>query len=97
MGLLSRAGSYYPGRARDSVTVTVVSEDFMCDSYLYADELVPTSGLSLNFFSGISSPIYCFLKFCFSHKASLNSHVVYRDFTDPHTNLHASYFCTCPG
>ena len=53
MGFLSGAGSYYSSRARDSATVTVVSEDFMCDSYLYADELVPTSGLSLNFFPGI--------------------------------------------
>ena len=27
MGFLSRAGSYYPSRARDGVTVTVGSED----------------------------------------------------------------------
>ena len=53
MDFLSRAGSYYPSRAHDSVTVTVVSEDLMSDSYPYADVLVPTSGLSLNFFSGI--------------------------------------------
>ena len=53
MGLLSGAGSYYPSRAHDSWTVTVVSEDFMRDSYPYADVLVPTSGLSLNFFPGI--------------------------------------------
>ena len=53
MDFLSRAGSYYPGQAHDSVTVTVVSEDLMRDSYLYADVLVPTSGLSLNFFPGI--------------------------------------------
>ena len=53
MGLLSGAGSYYPGQARDSVTVTVVSGDLMRDSYPYADVLVPTSGLSLNFFPGI--------------------------------------------
>ena len=50
MGLLSGAGSYYPGQARDSVTVTVVSGDFMRDSYPYADVLVPTSGLSIHFF-----------------------------------------------
>ena len=50
MGFLSGAGSYYSSRARDSATVTVVSEDFMRDSYPYADVLVPTSGLSLNFF-----------------------------------------------
>ena len=53
MGLLSGAGSYYPGQARDSVTVTVVSGDLMRDSYPYADVLVPTSGLSLNSFPGI--------------------------------------------
>ena len=53
MDFLSRAGSYYSGRAHDSVTVTVVSEDFMSDSYPYADVLVPTSGLSLNFFPGL--------------------------------------------
>ena len=53
MGLLSGAGSYYPSRARDSVTVTVVSGDLMRDSYPYADVLVPTSGLSLNSFPGI--------------------------------------------
>ena len=50
MDFLSRAGSYYSGWAHDSVTVTVVSEDLMRDSYLYADVLVPTSGLSINFF-----------------------------------------------
>ena len=50
MDFLSGAGSYYPSRAHDSVTVTVVSEDLMRDSYLYADVLVPTSGLSINFF-----------------------------------------------
>ena len=55
MGFLSGAGSYYPGRAHDSATVTVVSEDFMRDSYPYADVLVPTSGLSLNFFPGIAT------------------------------------------
>ena len=55
MGLLSGAGSYYPGQARDSVTVTVVSGDLMRDSYPYADVLVPTSGLSLNFFPGIGT------------------------------------------
>ena len=53
MGLLSRAGSYYPSRAHDSVTETVVSGDLMSDSYPYADVLVPTSGLSLNFFPGL--------------------------------------------
>ena len=53
MGFLSGAGSYYSSQAHDSVTVTVVSEDFMSDSYLYADVLVPTSGLSLNFVPGI--------------------------------------------
>ena len=53
MGFLSGAGSYYPSRARDSVTVTVVSGDLMRDSYPYADVLVPTSGLSLNSFPGI--------------------------------------------
>lgn len=53
MGFLSGAGSYYSSRAHDSVTVTVVSEDLMRDSYPYADVLVPTSGLSLNFFPGI--------------------------------------------
>ena len=53
MGLLSGAGSYYPGQAHDSVTVTVVSGDLMRDSYPYADVLVPTSGLSLNSFPGI--------------------------------------------
>ena len=53
MGLLSGAGSYYPGQARDSVTVTVVSGDFMRDSYPYADVLVPTSGLRINSFPGI--------------------------------------------
>ena len=50
MGLLSGAGSYYPSWAHDSATVTVVSEDFMRDSYPYTDVLVPTSGLSLNSF-----------------------------------------------
>ena len=55
MGLLSGAGSYYPGQAHDSVTVTVVSGDLMRDSYPYADVLVPTSGLSLNFFPGIGT------------------------------------------
>ena len=55
MGFLSGAGSYYPCRAHDSATVTVVSEDFMSDSYPYADVLVPTSGLSLNFFPGIAT------------------------------------------
>ena len=53
MGFLSGAGSYYPSRAHDSATVTVVSEDLMSDFYPYADVLVPTSGLSLNFFPGI--------------------------------------------
>ena len=53
MGLLSGAGSYYPGQARDSATVTVVSGDFMRDSYPYADVLVPTSGLHINFFPEI--------------------------------------------
>ena len=53
MGLLSGAGSYYPSRARDSVTVTVVSGDLMRDSYPYADVLVPTSGLRINFFPGL--------------------------------------------
>ena len=48
--LLFWPGSYYPGRAHDSVTVTVVSEDFMRDSYPYADVLVPTSGLSIHLF-----------------------------------------------
>ena len=47
------------------MTVTVVSGNFMSDSYLYADVLVPTSGLNFNFFPGISSPIDFFLKkFC---------------------------------
>ena len=55
MDFLSRAGSYYSGRAHDSVTVTVVSEDIMSDSYPYADVLVPTSGLSLNFFPGLAT------------------------------------------
>ena len=50
MDFLSRAGSYYSGRAHDSVTMIVVSEDLMRDSYLYADVLVPTSGLSINLF-----------------------------------------------
>ena len=50
MGFLSRAGSYYPSWAHDSATVTVVSGDFMRDSYPYADVLVPTSGLSIHFF-----------------------------------------------
>ena len=50
MGFLSGAGSYYPSWAHDSATVTVVSEDFMRDSYPYTDVLVPTSGLSLNSF-----------------------------------------------
>ena len=50
MDFLSGAGSYYPGQAHDSVTVIVVSEDLMRDSYLYADVLVPTSGLSINLF-----------------------------------------------
>ena len=53
MDFLSRAGFYYPRQAHDSVTVTVVSEDLMRDSYPYADVLVPTSRLSLSFFSGI--------------------------------------------
>ena len=53
MDLLSGAGSYYPGRTHGSVTVTVGNEDLMSDSYLYADVLVPTSGLSLNFFPRI--------------------------------------------
>ena len=53
MGFLSGAGSYYPSRAHDTVTVTVVSGHLMRDSYPYADVLVPTSGLSLNFFPGI--------------------------------------------
>ena len=53
MDFLSGSGSYYPSRAHDSVTVTVVSEDLMSDSYPYADVLVPTSGLSVNFFPGI--------------------------------------------
>ena len=61
MGFLSRAASCYPSQAQDRVTVTVVSEDLMRDSYPYADVLVSTSGLSLNFFPGISSPIDCFL------------------------------------
>ena len=50
---ISRSVSYYPSQAHDSVTVTVVSEDLMSDSYPYADVLVPTSRLSLSFFSGI--------------------------------------------
>ena len=53
MGFLSGAGSYYHSRTCDSVTVTVVSEDFMRDSHPHADMLVPTSGLSSNFFPGI--------------------------------------------
>jgi len=64
MGLLSGAGSYYPSRAHDSVTVTVVSEDFMRDSYLYADVLVPTSGLSINFFPGIVTRGFCQFPCC---------------------------------
>ena len=55
MGFLSGAGSYYPSRAHDSVTVTVVSEDLMSDSYPYADVLVPTSELNLNLFPGIAT------------------------------------------
>ena len=50
MDFLSGAGSYYPGQAHDSVTMIVVSEDLMRDSYLYADVRVPTSGLSINLF-----------------------------------------------
>jgi len=53
MDFLSGSGSYYPSWAHDSVTVTVVSGDLMSDSYPYADVLVPTSGLSVNFFPGI--------------------------------------------
>ena len=53
MDFLSRSVSYYPSWAHDSVTVTVVSEDLMSDSYPYADVLVPTSRLSLSFFPGI--------------------------------------------
>ena len=55
MDFLSGAGSYYPSRAHDSVTVTVVSEDIMSDSYPYADVLVPTSELNLNLFPGIAT------------------------------------------
>ena len=53
MDFLSRAGSYYLSQAHDSMTVTIVNEDLMTDSYLYADVLVSTSGLSLHFFPGI--------------------------------------------
>lgn len=59
----------------------------------YGDVLVSTSVLILSFFPGISFPVDCFLKFCFSHKASLNFDVVCRDFADLHTNLHASFIC----
>ena len=74
MGLLSGAGSYYPSRAHDSATVTVVSGDFMRDSYPYADVLVPTSGLRINFFPGIGTWGFCQFPCClrrlcwFSHQ-----------------------------
>ena len=80
MGFLSRAVFGYLSQEHDSMTVTVVTENLMRDSYPYADVLVPTSGLSLNFFPGISSPIDCFLKFCFSHDLLyVHSHSVMSD------------------
>ena len=53
MGFLSRAVFGYLSQEHDSMTVTVVTENLMRDSYPYADVLVPTSGLSLNSFPGI--------------------------------------------
>ena len=90
MDFLSGAGSCYPSRAHDSMTVTVVSGDFVSDSYPYADVLVPTSGLSLNFFPGISSPIDCFLKFCFSHN------VLYVLSHSSHVRLFVTSWTLCP-
>ena len=84
------------------MTVTVVSECLMNEPYLwryaYVHLWVSFKFLSWNILPG---GLFCLFFFFFQilllTQASLNSHVVYRDFADPHTNLHASYFRMCPG